>query len=205
MNNKVYFYRVGIDTHSHKDSNNNDHYMGPYAYFNFNVWIQRGQLYPYSDDELNRFYKFASREKASEYIKFNIDNYKLKCVPTLSNAWRPGPFEDIDLRQKMIDRMGGMSKSGKFHIYGFDSIMQALKWYNDPEELEFLESLGFGMFKFLVKTQNLIVGKNQSVYFPDKNDIFEKDKIQLSTLHKSVNIPVAFHPETSVNCFSKNS
>lgn len=182
MNNKVYFYRVANEMGRHYYD---AHYMGPYAYFNINSWLKAS--IPFTEETYLQFVKFASQEVV-EYRRYNIDNYKLKSVPTLPNTWRPGPFEDIDLREKMIQRMGKMTKNGKFHLYGFDSLMQTIKWYSNLEELEFLEKNGFSLYKLLVKSSNLIVGKNQAVYFPDKYDIVEKAKIKLTDLHKQISI-----------------
>lgn len=196
MNNKVYFYRVAHNSVLHKGLGNVAHYMGPYAYFNVNLWSSSNV--PFDSETLTKFVKFAEREVV-EYKKFNINNYKLKCVPTLPNAWRPGPFEDIELRSKMINKMGKMTKNGKFHLYGFDSIAQSLKWYNNPEELEFLENVGFSMYKFLVKSQNMIVGKSQSVYFPDIYDILQKDKIKLTSLNRLLNVPININNNESVS------
>lgn len=185
MNNKTHFYRVANGKYRYY----NMYPLGPYSFFNHDVWKNFATL-PFNSNEYNKFAEFVSGE-IIEYKKLKIDNYKLKRVPTLSNAWRPGPFEDIDLREKMIDRMGGMTKSGKFHLYGFDSMMQALNWYNNSEELEFLENCGFSMYKFRVKTKNMIVGKRQSVYFPDVSDKTEMavaSVIKLTELHKPVTL-----------------
>ena len=86
---------------------------------------------------------------------------------------------------------GSSTKNGKFHLYGFDSLMQALQWYNNQEELQFLEDNQFRMYKFQIKSKNMIVGKTQSVYFPDINDDMDMlwiSSIKLSDLNKSVNI-----------------
>jgi hypothetical protein len=69
--------------------------------------------------------------------------------------------------------------------------MQALQWYNNQEELQFLEDNQFRMYKFQIKSKNLIVGKTQSVYFPDINDDIDMlwiSSTKLSDLIKSVNI-----------------
>jgi DNA-binding MltR family transcriptional regulator len=186
MNNKTYFYRV-----AHKKYSWNGRYpMGPYAFFNANQFVLNNQKVPFSECTYKKFVEFVSKEIV-EYKKFNINNFKLKWVPTLPNAWRPGPFEDIDLREKMILRMGAMTKNGKFHLYGFDSLMQALQWYNNQEELQFLEDNEFRMYKFKVKSKNMIVGKTQSVCFPDINDDMDMlwiSSTKLSDLNKSINI-----------------
>ena len=186
MNNKTYFYRV-----AHKNCSFYGRYpMGPYTFFNTNLWFVNNQKVPFSDCAYEKFVEFVSKEVV-EYKKFNIANNKLKWVPTLPNAWRPGPFEDIDLREKMIDRMGTMTKNGKFHLYGFDSLMQASKWYNNQEELQFLEDNQFRMYKFKIKSKNMIVGKTQSVYFPDRNDNMDMlwiSSIKLTDMNKSINI-----------------
>ena len=188
MNNKTYFYRVANRSYRFDEI----YPLGPYSFFNHSVWKDSSSL-PFTSNEYNKFVEFASKEVV-EYKIFNINPYECKRVPTLPNAWRPGPFEDIDLREKMIDRMGGMTKGGKFHLYGFDSMMQALNWYNNSEELEFLENCGFSMYKFLVKTKNMIVGKRQAVYFPDindKNEMIVASIIKLTELHKPVTLPIA--------------
>ena len=186
MNNKTYFYRVAHKKHAW----NGRYPMGPYAFFNTNLWSVNNQKVPFSDCAYEKFVEFVSKETV-EYKKFNIANFKLKWVPTLPNAWRPGPFEDIDLREKMIHRMGTMTKYGKFHLYGFDSFIQASKWYNNQEELQFLEDNEFRMYKFQIKSKNMIVGKTQSVYFPDINDNMDMlwiSSIKLTDMNKSINI-----------------
>ena len=186
MNNKTYFYRV-----AHKNCSFYGRYpMGPYAFFNANQFVLNNQKVPFSECTYEKFVDFTSKETV-EYKKFNIANFKLKWVPTLPNAWRPGPFEDIDLREKMIHRMGTMTKNGKFHLYGFDSLMQASKWYNNQEELQFLEDNEFRIYKFKIKSKNMIVGKTQSVYFPDINDNMDMlwiSSIKLTDMNKSINI-----------------
>lgn len=186
MNNKTYFYRV-----AHKNCSFYGRYpMGPYTFFNTNLWSVNNQKVPFSECAYEKFVEFVSKEVV-EYKKFNIANNKLKWVPTLPNAWRPGPFEDIDLREKMIHRMGTMTKNGKFHLYGFDSLMQALQWYNNQEELRFLEDNEFRIYKFKIKSKNMIVGKTQSVYFPDINDNMDMlwiSSIKLTDMNKSINI-----------------
>ena len=186
MNNKTYFYRV-----AHKKYSWNGRYpMGPYAFFNESRFLLNIQKVPFSGCAYEKFVEFTSKEIV-EYKKFNINNFNLKWVTTLPNAWRPGPFEDIDLREKMILRMGTMTKNGKFHLYGFDSLMQASKWYNNQEELQFLEDNQFRMYKFQIKSKNLIVGKTQSVYFPDINDDMDMlwiSSTKLTDLNKSINI-----------------
>lgn len=187
MNNKTYFYRVANGNHRHYDT----YPMGPYSFFNPVLWKNYATL-PFTSNAYNIFAEFASKE-VIEYKKLKIDNYKLSRVPTLPNSWRPGPFEDIDLREKMIGRMGAMTKKGKFHLYGFDSMMQALNWYNNLEELNFLESCGFSMYKFRVSAKNMIVGKRQAVYFPDvnnKNEMVVASVIKLTELHKPVTLPL---------------
>ena len=188
MNNKTYFYRV-----AHTNCTFYGRYpMGPYTFFDATRRLLNNQKVPISISECTyeKFYEFVSKEVV-EYKKFNINNFKLNRVPTLPNAWRPGPFEDIDLREKMIDRMGTMTKYGKFHLYGFDSLMQALQWYNNQEELQFLEDNQFRMYKFQIKSKNMIVGKTQSVYFPDINDDMDMlwiSSTKLTDLNKSINI-----------------
>ena len=186
MNNKTYFYRVANKKHAW----NGRYPMGPYAFFNANQFVLNNQKVPFSECAYEKFVEFVSKETV-EYKKFNIANFKLKWVPTLPNAWRPGPFEDIDLREKMIHRMGTMTKYGKFHLYGFDSFIQASKWYNNQEELQFLEDNEFRMYKFQIKSKNMIVGKTQSVYFPDINDDMDMlwiSSIKMTDLNKSINI-----------------
>ena len=193
MNNKTYFYRVANKKHAW----NGRYPMGPYAFFNTNLWSVNNQKVPFSDCVYEKFVEFVSKETV-EYKKFNIANFKLKWVPTLPNAWRPGPFEDIDLREKMILRMGTMTKYGKFHLYGFDSIIQALNWYNNQEELQFLEDNEFRMYKFQIKSKNMIVGKTQSVYFPDINDNMDMlwiSSIKLTDMNKSININNTNHKQ----------
>ena len=193
MNNKTYFYRV-----AHKNCSFYGRYpMGPYAFFNANQFVLNNQKVPFSECTYEKFVDFTSKETV-EYKKFNIANFKLKWVPTLPNAWRPGPFEDIDLREKMILRMGTMTKNGKFHLYGFDSLMQASKWYNNQEELQFLEDNEFRMYKFQIKSKNMIVGKTQSVYFPDINDDMNMlwiSSIKLTDMNKSININNTNHKQ----------
>ena len=193
MNNKTYFYRVANKKHAW----NGRYPMGPYAFFNANQFVLNNQKVPFSECAYEKFVDFTSKETV-EYKKFNINNYKLKWVPTLPNAWRPGPFEDIDLREKMILRMGTMTKYGKFHLYGFDSIIQALNWYNNQEELQFLEDNEFRMYKFQIKSKNMIVGKTQSVYFPDINDDMNMlwiSSIKLTDMNKSININNTNHKQ----------
>lgn len=188
MNNKTYFYRIAIGKYKYYDT----YPLGPYSFFNHATWCQNFVPLPFTNDEYNKFAKFCENESI-EYKKLKIDNYKLSRVPTLPNAWRPGPFEDIDLREKMIDRMGAMTKYRKFHLYGFDSMMQALNWYNNLEELNFLENIGFSMYKFRVSAKNMIAGKRQAVYFPDvndKNEMVVASVIKLTELHKPVTIPL---------------
>ena len=186
MNNKTYFYRV-----AHTNCTFYGRYpIGPYTFFDATRRLLNNQKVPFSECAYEKFVDFTSKEVV-EYKKFNIANNKLKWVPTLPNAWRPGPFEDIDLREKMILRMGTMTKYGKFHLYGFDSLMQASKWYNNQEELQFLEDNEFRMYKFQIKSKNMIVGKTQSVYFPDINDDMNMlwiSSIKLTDMNKSINI-----------------
>jgi hypothetical protein len=69
--------------------------------------------------------------------------------------------------------------------------MQALQWYNNQEELQFLEDNQFTMYKFQIKSKNMIVGKTQSVYFPDINDDMDMlwiSSTKLTDLNKSINI-----------------
>jgi hypothetical protein len=69
--------------------------------------------------------------------------------------------------------------------------MQTLQWYNNQEELQFLEDNEFRMYKFKVKSKNMIVGKTQSVYFPDINDDMDMlwiSSTKLTDLNKSINI-----------------
>ena len=94
--------------------------------------------------------------------------------------------------------MGTMTKNGKFHLYGFDSLMQASKWYNNQEELQFLEDNEFRMYKFQIKSKNMIVGKTQSVYFPDINDNMDMlwiSSIKLTDMNKSININNTNHKQ----------
>ena len=187
MNNKTYFYRIA----NYQYKFFGIYPIGPYAFFNDTVW-QNAKILPYTADQYDQFARFCANE-TSEYKKLKIDNYKLKRVPTLPNAWRPGPFEDIDLREKMIDKMGAMSKNGKFHLYGFDSMIQALNWYNNHAELNFLKNCGFAMYKFRIWKKNMIVGKRQSVYFPnidDNNEMAVTSVIDLTALHKPITLPV---------------
>jgi len=54
-----------------------------------------------------------------------------------------------------------------------------------------LEDNEFRMYKFQIKSKNLIMGKTQSVYFPDINDDMDMlwiSSIKLTDLNKSINI-----------------
>jgi hypothetical protein len=180
MNNTINFYRVSHKFNKFLDTNISP---GPYSFFG-NI-IQRNP----ADMGANMFCKIVGKNEdvSYRYKQFNIDNYKLKSVPTLNFVKRPGPFEDMELRSKMINKMGNQTKNGVFHLYGFDSICQFLNWYHDEKELQFLEFAEFELVNMIVPKKHVLFGKNQCVYFPENTilPIKIKASYELTTFYKS--------------------
>jgi hypothetical protein len=100
------------------------------------------------------------------YNKFGIDNCKLKSVPTLPNERRPGPFEDMEMREPLA-KILGMSKGGKDYFYCFDSIAQFKSWFHDPEELKFLYENYFTLSHYIVNAASFICGSKQAAFFKE--------------------------------------
>lgn len=101
------------------------------------------------------------------YNKFKIDPFKLKRVPTLLSERRPGPFEDMVMREKMMSMLGVMNKIGKEYFYCFDSIAQFKSWFHDPEELRFLAENYFTLSHYIVKASSFIRGSKQAAFFKE--------------------------------------
>jgi hypothetical protein len=162
--------------------------FGPYSFFNSDVWEKELSLsVPYTKEQFTKFCSFANDE-CREYRILKIDNYKVSYVPTLPRTRRPGPFEDIDLREKMIKHMGKMTKYSRWHFYGFNNLIQLLSWFDNPEELKFLHEMGFILSNYLVPSKDFIIGKNQSVFFPTRpyqEDIILKSRTELTKINSA--------------------
>ena len=178
MNNTINFYRV---EHSDIQFRNSSFYVGPYVYFK-NIA---------STSENQKWGELCGKHEPGNtiYKKFNINNWKLKMIPSLSNERRPGPFEDIELRSRMLNFMGGFTKNSKFHLYGFASLMQYYSWFNDPDELSFLNDYKFVLRNYLVKTQDFLYGNTQCVINPYGIKSC-KNTIKLSDLNSTMCIDV---------------
>lgn len=170
MNNRRNFFRVEHSIHKYQPL---DVGMGPYVYYYTPVWNHWNIKPPYSNTECEEANRLLARSEPVEntYKKFGIDPFKLKRVSTLSNERRPGPFEDFSLREKMIHKMGNLTKNGIIHLYGFDSLTQLHKWFNIPYERWYLGNLaGFVISKYRCRSIDFLSGSAQCVYFPEPGE-----------------------------------
>ena len=109
------------------------------------------------------------------------DPFRLRKVPALLTARRPGPFEDMGMRDKFLKFMGGWTKLGRKHYYCFDSIPQFKQWFHDEEELKFLADNSFTLSNYVVKESSVIRGEKQTV-FSEEGLLYLKARYNLQTL-----------------------
>jgi len=154
MNNRTNIFRV-----EHESVKLNDKFyvnVGPYTYFSC-----------CSDLELaKQWEKLTSPHEPINFIPRELGiNYNPNPVIVLTLCNRPGPFEDMELRSKMINYMGSITKDSihNFYLYGFRDIHQYKKWFHDYDETQFLISSGFVLRKYEVKSENMMSGSSQCV------------------------------------------
>lgn len=117
------------------------------------------------------------------YKKHGINNRKLNAVPTLPSERRPGPFEDIGLRQPFIENIGRTKVvEGKHVVYCFDSIEQYHRWFHDPLELQFMAEHGFVLSQYVVDAKHFLRGHSQCAFLSDGFK-YVKARYTLTTLN----------------------
>jgi hypothetical protein len=106
-------------------------------------------------------------EKRPQYIHLmkKLSNHstfiKNGCF-TCWDAQRPGPWDDgllkHNLRTRGIDRF---NLDKKHLFFGFDSMEQLKKWFNDPKEWELFDKYGLIISRLRVRADKVIYGDRQ--------------------------------------------
>ena len=158
--------------------------LGPYHFFNT-------CSHPYTNTQWCAH--TAKHEPAANiYQKHKIDARKIMFVPTLPNEARPGPFEDMVMREEFLSKVGkSKAANGKNVVYCFDSLDQYFKWFHDPAERLFLACNGFVLSQYIVKADLFIRGKSQCAFFAEG---FEYVKTRLNLFGHTPILPVYTPP-----------
>lgn len=122
---------------------------------------------PKEIQDLNQ--KLLINEERPRYLKRNIAPGK--CLPATASYLRPGPREDIGLREYFKNHyLGGgdinsttLARVDDPFVFCFDSFEQANRWFFDCDELDLLKICGFHLVKRRVPSTQAVFGHAQGL------------------------------------------
>ena len=139
--------------------------MGPYTYVSrYHQQVPEPQIPPVVKALSERLY---NNEERPRYLKKNIAPGK--ALPASASYLRPGPREDVGLREYFRDYyLGGNINGSKMvvddpFVFCFDSIGQSYRWFFDMKEWELLEANGFILKKRRIPVKSSVLGHAQGI------------------------------------------
>ena len=141
--------------------------VGPYTYCSY-IYAQN-PIESIPDAIKMLANKLSVNEERPRYLKRNIAPGK--CLPASSSYLRPGPREDIGLREYFRNHyLGGgdinsttLARYDDPFVFCFDSFEQANRWFFDGEELGLLQACGFHLIKRRIPTSQVVMGHAQGL------------------------------------------